>query len=418
MIIRRMRDKELYETLLGLKDPWFVDDIELRLERQEIHIRLEHREHAWLCPECKAAAPLYDHSEERLWRHLDTMQYSTLVHARPPRVKCDEHGVRQVAVPWSEPKSRFTLLFESFAISVLQAVGVAGARKILKLSWDEAWAIERRAVQRGLLRKKEQPPALIGIDEKAYRRGVDYFMTVVSDLERATVEWIGENRRSETLMAYFRRFTSEQLDQIRGIAMDMWKGYKLAIRTTVPNADRKMIYDRFHVMKDFNIAVDDVRKKENRFLVANNDERLKGTKYLWLHGRENVPRKHRRWFARLKGAALKTARAWAIKEKLRHLWDFGTEWGAIRFWRSWFFWATHSRLMPVVRAANKLKRHLPALMNYFRCPITNAQAEGLNGRIETLKRLARGYRNLEHFKIAIFFHCGGLDLFPATHGKA
>ena len=131
-----------------------------------------------------------------------------------------------------------------------------------------------------------------------------------------------------------------------------------------------------------------------------------------------MPRKHRRWFATLKRASLKTARAWAIKEQLRRLWQLSTEAGAIRFWKSWYFWATHSRLVPVISAAKKLRRHVAALLNYFRCPITNAQAEGLNGRIETIKRLARGYRNLEHFKTAILFHCGGLDLQPITHGES
>jgi transposase len=408
-----MQDKDLYQKLLGLSDPWSVARVELALAKGQIHVWVEHGEHGWKCSECGETCPLYDHAEERAWRHLDTMQYTTILHARTPRVSCPDHGVRQVRVPWAEPKSRFTILFEGFAITVLQAVGIAGAQKILGLSWDEAWAIEQRAVRRGLARKPMQVPELIGIDEKAYRKGQDSYMTVVSNLERATVEWIGDDRRAETVIEYFEQFPADQLEQIRGIAMDMWNGYTLAIRTAIPQGERKMVYDRFHVMKDFNVAVDGVRKQESRALAAVDDQRLKGTKYLWLHAGETVPRKHRRWFATLKRMSLKTARAWAIKEQLRRFWQRSTEAGAIRFWKSWFFWATHSRLTPIVKAAKKLHRHLAALLNYFRCPITNAQAEGLNGRIETIKRLARGYRNLEHFKTAILFHCGGLDLQPA-----
>lgn len=410
-----MQDKELYQALLGLNTPWYVARVDLQLKQGEVHVWVEHGESRWTCPECSEVCPLYDHAEERTWRHLDTMQFTTLLHARAPRVSCDDHGVRQVKLPWAEPKSRFTLLFEAFAISVLQAVGVAGAQKVLGLSWDEAWTIERRAVERGLRRKAVRVPELMGLDEKAYRRGKDSYMTIVSDLERGTVDWIGDDRKAETLVRYFEQFSAEQLAGIRGIAMDMWKGYKLAIRTKVPDPDRKMIYDRFHVMREINDAVDMVRKREHRSLTAADDERLKGTKYLWLHARENVPRKHRRWFAALKRASLKTARAWAIKEDLRHFWNRATETTAIRFWKAWYFWASHSRLMPIILAARKLHRHAHALLNYFRCRITNAYAEGMNGRIETLKRLARGYRNLENFKIAIFFHCGGLDLLPATH---
>jgi transposase len=406
-----MRDKDLYQTLLGLTEPWHVERVELRLDIQQVHVWVDHEDYAWHCPECETVCCLYDHGEERTWRHLDTMQYTTVLHARPPRVSCDDHGVRQVRLPWAEPKSRFTVLFEGFAITVLQAVGVAGARKILRLSWDEAWAIQRRAVGRGLKRKKHEIPEFLGIDEKAYRPGQDSYMTVVSDATRGTVEWIGNDRRSETLIAYFESYSVEQRKSIRAISMDMWKAYKLAIRSTVPDAERKMIYDRFHVMKDFNLAVDMVRKRESRSLAAIDDQRLKGTKYLWLRSRENVPRKHRLWFASLKRASLKTGRAWAIKEQLRRFWHLKTEAGAIRFWKAWFFWATHSRLTPVISAAKKLSRHLSALINYFRHRMTNAQAEGLNGRIETLKRLARGYRNLENF----LFHCGGLDLQPTTH---
>lgn len=410
-----MQDRELYQTLLGLKDPWYVERVDLALGKGEVNVWVRHTEHQWVCPECGEKCPLHDHAEERTWRHLDTMQYTTLLHARAPRVSCDEHGVRQVGLPWAEPKSRFTILFEGFAVSVLQAVGVAGAQRVLRLSWDEAWAIQKRAVERGKARKPLSVPEQIGIDEKAYRRGQDSYITIVSDLDRSTVEWIGDDRKSETLIEYFQQFTQNELDHIRCIAMDMWKGYKLAIRTAVPHPERKMVYDRFHVMKDMLIAVDTVRKRESRALAALDDQRLRGTKYLWLRSRENVPRRDQRRFAELKRSCLKTSRAWAIKEQLRHLWDLKTEMNAIRFWKSWYFWATHSRLQPIISAAKKLQRHSAELLNYFRHRVTNAKSESINSRIETLKRLARGYRNLDNLKIAIFFHLGGLELYPATH---
>lgn len=417
MIIGLMQDRELYQRLLGLSEPWYVLRVDLDLPALQVHVWVEHRRHQWECPECAQECPLYDHADERTWRHLDTMQYTTVLHARGPRVNCKEHGVRQVKLPWAEPKSRFTLMFESFAILVLRASGVAGTQKMLGLSWDEAWAIQQRAVRRGLERKELELPQVVGIDEKAYRGGKDSYMTIVSDLKRGTVEWIGDDRRAETLMEFFQKFPLVQRQQLRGISMDMWKAYKLAIRQTIPEADQKMVYDRFHVIRDFNKALDEVRKAEHRALLAADDERLKGTKYLWLRGKENVPRRDRRRFAALKRTSLKTSRAWALKEQLRRFWDRPSEMAAVRFWKFWYFWATHSRLPVIISAAKKLRRHLSALLNYFRCPISNAHAEGMNGRIETIKRNARGYRNLEHFKTAIFFHLGGLDLSP-THEKA
>lgn len=412
-----MRETDLYGKLLGLRWPWQVDRVELALGKLEVHVWVEHREGPWECPECGARSPLYDHSEERTWRHLDTMQYRTLLHARPPRVECEEHGVRQVKLPWAEPKSRFTLMFEAFAISVLRELGVAGGQRILGLSRDEAWAIEKRAVARGLARKSREIPECIGIDEKAWQKGQDSYMSIVCNLAGGTVEWIGDDRKAETLGEYFGRFTLEQRAAVKAVSMDMWKAYTLAVRTWIPDAERKIVYDRFHVMKVLLEAVDLVRKAENRKLMQSDNELLKGSKYLWLRSRQTVARRHRIRFARLKRLAVKTSRAWAIKENFRHLWDYQTETGAIRFYKSWHFWATHSRLQPVIAAAKKLHRHVDKLINYFRNRVTNAQAESLNGRIEKLKRIAHGYRNLENFKIAIYFHCGNLDLFPATHAK-
>lgn len=414
---RSMHDTDLYSRLLGLSEPWYVDRVELALWKGEVHVWVEHGEHQWRCPECEQACPVYDHSVERLWRHLDTMQYTTLVHARPPRVECAEHGVRQVRLPWSEPKSRFTLLFESFAIAVLREMGVAGSQRVLRLSRDEVWAIQQRAVKRGLARKELKIPEFIGIDEKAYAKGQDSYMTIISDLVLGHVEWIGDDRKAETLGNYLTQFDMAQREAVQAVAMDMWKAYALAIRTHIPDADRKIVYDRFHAMQEVTEAVDRVRKRENQVLTKGDDHRLKGTKYFWLRNLGNVSHRHRRWFAALRRMNLKTARAWQIKEMLRRFWSLTTERGAIRFWRSWFFWATHSRLQPVIAAARKLHRHVGYLINYFRHRITNAQAESLNGRIEKIKRQAHGFRNLENFKTAILFHLGNLDLYPGTHGK-
>ncbi len=161
--------------------------------------------------------------------------------------------------------------------------------------------------------------------------------------------------------------------------------------------------------------MDTVRKRENRTLRAVGDDALVGSKYLWLYSAENLPDRHRRRFASLRTADLKTARAWTIKEDPRWLWTHRSPaWGR-RHWEHWYFWATHSRLQPVIDTARMLQRHRAGLLAFFRHRITSAGCENLNGRIQALRVAARGLRNREHFKAAVFFHCGGLDLYPATH---
>ena len=142
-----MRDKELYRHLLGLSAPWVVAHVELKVAEQQVDVFVEHQERsAWPCPQCGVDAPLYDHDEERCWRHLDSCHFRTVLHGRVPRVRCARDGVRQVRVPWAEPRSRFTLLFERLAIDVLLETDLEAGSRLLGLSWDEAQGIRVRRV--------------------------------------------------------------------------------------------------------------------------------------------------------------------------------------------------------------------------------------------------------------------------------
>lgn len=413
-----MQDVDLYRQLLGLVDPWRVDHVELSVKDQRVDVYAWHTDALlWPCPECKNELAVHDHAPERTWRHLDSCGFATYLHARTPRVACAEHGVRQVRLPWAEPRSRFTALFERLAIDVLKETDVSGACRILHMTWDEAWAILERAVARGQERKEHRIPELIGVDEKAVRKGQDYF-TLVSDLERGTIEYIADERRKASLDGYFTGFTAEERASVRAVAMDMWGPFANSVREHLPNGDDRIVFDRFHVMSHMGTAVDTVRKAEHRELLAAGSKALSGTKYFWLYSAEHLPAKHKDRFSELRAENLRTGRAWAIKESLRVLWRYVRRGWAMRFFKRWYFWATHSRLKPVIEVARMIKRHLNGILNYFSAArITNAAAEGLNSKIQTVKKMANGFRNREHFKTAIFFHCGGLDLYPipATH---
>jgi len=415
-----MESKELYQQLLGLSEPWVVERVELDVALERVEVYVGHAGGTrFACPECARELAAYDHLAERVWRHLDSCQFLTYLHASPPRVSCPEHGVHQVKLPWAEAGSRFTHLFEVLAIDVLQAANVKRAAQILRISWDQAWHLMERAVLRGRAAKGHDIPRQLGVDEKAIAKGHQY-MTLVCDLQEASVEYIGEDRKEESLTAYFAAFDQEQRAQIEAISLDMWPAYINACKAQVPQAEDKMVFDRFHIMQHVGQGVDRVRKREHKVLLEQGDETLSRSKYLWLYSAENVPAAAQERFAQIRDGNLKTARAWALKESLREWWSYRSLGWAKRFWQRWYFWATHSRLQPMIDVAKLIARHLPNVLTYFKHRITNAVAEGLNSKIATVQKRACGFRNRDHFKIAIYFHCGGLDLYPAsaTHRRA
>ena len=269
-----MQDHELYRRILGIEAPWFVDSVELRLEACEIHVYLRHNEMInWPCPECGTDCRLYDHQPERRWRHLDTCQYQTILHAEPPRSECREHGIKVVKLPWAEPSSRFTALFEALAIEWLKAASQKAVAGLLKLSWDEIHGIMERAVQRGLRRRQAEVVSEIGVDEKAFRKGHSY-LTLVNDLIRGRVLYVAQDRKQSSLDGFWETLTAGQISGIRAVALDMWDPYVASVREHVPEADGKIVFDKFHVAQHLGEAVDQVRRKEHKTLKAAGDDRL------------------------------------------------------------------------------------------------------------------------------------------------
>jgi len=193
---------EHYRQLLGLDASWEVSDIFLSLEEKRVEIALVHRGGRVPCPECDAKCSIADHAPERTWRHLDTMQFETVLQARTPRSKCKTCGVKTTTVPWAGKHSRFTLMFEAFAIEILQACGnVKSAAGVLDLDWDTVHSMMERAVDRGLLcRDLESLHCIyrtgVGIDEKSFRRGHSY-VSILTDLTGHRVLEVVEDRTEE-----------------------------------------------------------------------------------------------------------------------------------------------------------------------------------------------------------------------------
>jgi transposase len=407
-------DSELqkhYAQLLGIGSPWEVKTVDLNLEAKKVEIELGWQWGAAAkCPECGRECSIHDCAPERTWRHLDTMQFTTLIRARTPRADCPEHGVKTMQVPWAAPQGRFTLLFERFAVEVLLAsASVSQACALLGIGWDTAQEIMRRAVQRGLERRQLERLKYLGMDEKSFRRGQSY-VTLLTDLEESRVLDVVEERTAEAAGRLWNTLSAEQKQGVEAVAVDMWEPFIQTIQTQVPDAD--IVHDKFHVSKYLGEAVDKVRRQEHKELLAQGDETLKGTRQLWLYNPQNFSPEQAEEFSALKDLQLKVARAWAAKELFSKFWDYQEEGWARRFFKDWFGWVSRSRLKPVVEVAQMLKRHLKNLLTYLRHHITNAVTEGLNSKIQSLKSAARGFRNFQNYRTRILFFCGKLALYP------
>jgi transposase len=275
-----MEDTELFTKLLGLQPPWRVTQVQVRLATERIDVWVEEAPGSkFPCAGCGTPAPVYDHTEEQLWRHLDTCQCQTYVHARLPRTTCPTDGVRQVPAPWAEARSQFTRGFECRMIDTLKECDVSGGMRLLGTRWEPTWGVLERAVARGLARKARRLPTRLGIDEKAIRKG-HHYETLVVDLDTSTVEAVLDERTQASLEAYYRQFTPEELARLEAIAMDMWEPYILATHACVPEAVKKIVFDKYHATRYVTEAVDKIRRQEHKVLQAENDARLKGTKHL------------------------------------------------------------------------------------------------------------------------------------------
>ncbi len=407
------KDTKLYEAILGLEPPWVVADVQLKTAEVEVVAKSRRLP----CPVCSKDCPVYD-SSPRQWRHLDTCQFQTLLSADVPRIKCPEHGVKRVQVPWADRHSKFTALFEMEVISWLQVTSLSAVAKLFVLSWNVVAGIQRRAVRRGLKRRVFEEGGLVlpkhlGIDEKSFKKGHDY-VTVICDQVGGHVVHVADGRHTSTVAEYLESFDEASRASVETVSMDMWQAYISAVEMWIPDADKKICFDKFHVAQHLSKRVDQVRRAEHKALKAQGDTSLKGTRYQWLRSANTRTRRHMAELAKLKSVALKTSRAWAIKELGMDAWRYRSRGWARKALAKWYGWAIRSRLEPMKKVAKTIKNHLEGIVNAIYHGVTNARSESINSRIQWVKYTARGFRNRERFRSAIYFHLGGLDMTPET----
>ncbi|MDB6134339.1 MAG: Transposase [Verrucomicrobiales bacterium] len=403
--------KEFYGQSLGVTTPWKVTEVSIDSETRQVRVRVEcARGVPWVDPETRERAEIKDW-QERTWRHLDTCDFETVITAKVPRIILSGGRTMMVSVPWAEAGGRFTRSFERRVIELLlQCRTVSGAARLARLKADAVDGVLRRAVERGLSRRAVAELKNIGLDEKAIRKGHKY-ATILTDIDSGAVIDVAEDRTREATAGLLTKLPERSLAGVEAVAMDMWPAFIGAVEELLPEAS--VVFDKFHIKKHLNEAVDKVRKSERRELGAAGSDVLKNTKYQWLRNHDDMRLRAEAEFRELLSRDLKTGTAWALKENFDRLWSYSSLAWALKFLWDWVEAARGSKLSPMAKAADMVERHAEGILNFLWHPITNAAAEGINSIIQSLKHAARGLPNFESFRSRILFFLSKLDLSPA-----
>jgi transposase len=413
-----METEELFRVALGLREPWRVRKIAFSEEGQRLDLWLDFPPGSrFACPACgRANCGAYD-CDERTWRHLDFFQHRTYLHARQPRVQCPDHGVKTVEAPWARPMVGFTLLMEAFIVALVEN-GMT-PRQVGRLIGEHdtrVWRVLGHYVQEARARADHSRVQALGLDETSRARGHNY-VTVFMDLDASRVLFVAEGRDAATLRAFREDLEAHrgEAEQIREACLDMSPTYLKGLEEEFPQA--QVTFDQFHLMKLVNEAVDEVRRREQK-----ERPQLKGTRWVWLKNEWNHTRAQAEVFQTLRASDLKTARAYHLKSVLQDLFVEQEPADAEALLQHRYYWATHSRLKPMIEAARTIKRHWDGVLRWFCSRITNGLLEAINGLIQCAKAKARGFRSMRYLTTMIYLIAGKLDLkLPAfacaTHTK-
>jgi len=399
-----MKDSDLFQLALGLVPPWLVTGSSFNVQEKRLDININFPAGSTfpcaICgkPDCKA----YD-TEDATWRHLNFFQHEAYLHARVPRVKCPDCGVKRASVPWARPGSGFTLLFEALVMVMVKEMPVNAAADIVGEHDTRLWRVIHHYVEDARDRADYSRVSKVGLDETSAKRGHDY-VTLFVDLMLRRVLFVTPGKDAATVEAFVKDLLAHggSPDSITEVCQDMSAAFTAGVTTHLPNAS--ITYDKFHVVKIINDAVDQVRRAEQK-----DRPELKKTRYLWLKNHGNLNKDQQERLAGLSSLKLKTARAMHIREAFQDFYAQPTD-TAEAYLKKWYFWATHSRLPPIIEAARTVKRHWDGVLRWFQSGIANGLLEGINSLVQAAKAKARGYRSTRNLCAMIYLIAGKLEL--------
>ena len=398
--------EDLFSKAIKLEAPWKITKVEFREREGVIRLFVDFlKGSVFRCPVCGKEAKAYDTTEKE-WRHLNFFQYACYLKVRVPRIDCRDDGVRQIDVPWARDAADFTFLFEAFAMTLVREMTVNKVSQIIKVDDNKLWRMMHYYTEAARQQQDFSEVTKIGVDETSKAKGHDYVSLFVDLQERRTI-FVAEGKGSETVTAFTQDFKEHHgnPDKITDVSIDMSPAFINGVEENLPQAT--ITFDKYHILKVINTAVDAVRKEETREQAL-----LRGQKYLFLKNRENLTESQLKTLQSIESMPrlnLKTVRAYHIRENFQEIYKEQTREGFEKTLKQWYFWATHSRIEPIKEAAKTIKRHWAGALRWYDSKINNGILEGLNSLVQAAKAKARGYRTFKNLKTMIYILTGKLD---------
>jgi len=392
--------EELFAAALGLKSPWYVSNLDFSLENKKLDIEIDfERGSEFPCPVCGKLSKAYD-TKKQSWRHMDFFQHQAHLHARVPRVNCPYGcGIKQIEVPWARPGSGFTLLFEALILSYCKEMPVNKVGELMGEHDTRIWRVIHHYVDTERALQDYSKVTEIGMDETACRRGHTY-VSFFYDMVEKKLLFGTSGKDKATVKAFKEDFAAHGgvPKAVKQACCDMSPSFISGVEEYLPNAD--ITFDKFHIVKIVNEGVDAVRREE-----VTENEILKKTRYIWLKNKNNLTGKQKITVDDISKLNLKTSRAYQIRLNFQEMFAQPDRESGEAFLKKWYFWATHSQLEPMIKAAKTIKAHWDGVLNWFDSHLTTGFIEGMNGLIQAAKSKARGYRSDKNF-IAIAYLLG------------
>jgi len=417
-----LTQKDLFAKALMVEKPWYVHEVQFDQQSGKLEIWIDFERGPTFYYEDKELGiqgefKAYD-TVQKTWRHLNFFQYQCFLHAWIPRVDIGEGKVRQVQAPWEGHTAGFTLLFEALILELVKVMPVHQVSQIMHTYDKKLWDMIKAYTEKARREEDFSEVSVVGVDETAARRGHDY-VTLFVDLEEKRTIFVTDGRDQGVVEEFVEDLLEHNsaAENVTQVSCDMSPAFIKGVEDNLPVA--AIVFDRFHVTKVLNEAVDKVRKAE-----VGQNPILKNSRYLFLKNRDRLTIYQREQLEQiqLSGLNLKTMKALNIREAFQQIYQAPTPEIFDKLLRKWYFWATHSRIEPIIEAAYTIQRHWEGIVNWIDYKISNGILEGFNSIFQAAKNKARGYQRSDTIKAIIYLLTGKLDFskinpYYVTHSK-